>query len=523
MALQPGSLPWLMAHEMRLGWREFRGKRAVVVGIVALLLAFMALMVVRVSRFRQGLEQFAAAGALPDWAIWLAVEMVILLLAVTILQSLRAGTNALFDRGDLDLLLTSPVSSKVVFASRLQGIALNNFLGIVVFLLVPVLLFMALGFTQLWGIFPATLALSLLGTSLGVLVILLLVKQFGVRQTRTLAVFAIVPFILMMRLVSQQSDRIAALATQYPILQAQSNLWLPARAMFGNGLGLLLLWAVAIAVAWLTVEVLYGSFLGGTQESQRSTRPASRGGNWPFARTRQSAADPIEAEEASPRFTANLTRLVLMKEWRLMRRNPDLLTQLAISFIMLVPFFGSALRPDPEDQFFANILLGMVGLIAVSLTIGLANLAICGEESPTLIKVSPASSGRITVLKLAAVLIPVWVISVPLIALLLFRHYPWGWAMLLVLGASICTALLRLWNAEFIPPTAMKKRRQNPSRDPVLSALEWVSYIAWFVLGVALNVSIARLIYISLGVVVGMMVVAYFRNRALGPALDLLP
>jgi hypothetical protein len=151
---------------------------------------------------------------------------------------------------------------------------------------------------------------------------------------------------------------------------------------------------------------------------------------------------------------------------------------------------------------------------------GLANLAICGEESPALIKVSPSSSSRITLLKLAAVLIPVWVISVPLIGLLLFRHYPWGCAILLVLGASVCTALLRLWNAEFIPPTAMKKRRQNPSRDPVLSALEWVSYIAWFVLGVALNVSIARLVYISLGTVVSIMVIAYFRNRALGPALD---
>lgn len=499
MALRPGSLPWLMAHEMRLGWREFRGKRAVFVGIFALLFAFVALMIVRVSTFRQGLEQFAAGGALPDWAIWLSVEMVILLLAVTILQSLRAGTNALFDRGDLDLLLTSPVSSKVVFASRLLGIALNNFLGIIAFLLVPVLLFIALGFTQLWGTFPATLALSLLGSSLGVLVILLLVKQFGVRRTRTLAVFAIVPFILMMRLMSQQSDRIAALATQYPILQAQSNLWLPARAMFGNGLGLLLLWGVAIAVAWLTVEVLHGSFLGGTQESQRSTQPSFPWGKWPFARTQQRAADFLEAEATSPQFTANLTRLVLMKEWRLMQRNPDLLTQLAISFIMLVPFFGSALRPDPEDQFFANILLGLVGLIAVSLTIGLANLAICGEESPALIKVSPSSSSRITLLKLAAVLIPVWVISVPLIGLLLFRHYPWGWAILLVLGASVCTALLRLWNAEFIPPTAMKKRRQNPSRDPVLSALEWVSYIAWFVLGVALNISMGKFAAISGG------------------------
>jgi len=66
----------------------------------------------------------------------------------------------------------------------------------------------------------------------------------------------------------------------------------------------------------------------------------------------------------------------------------------------------------------------------------------------------------------------------------------------------------------------MKKRRQNPSRDPVLSALEWVSYIAWFVLGVALNISMGKFAAISGGVIVAIMAIAYGRNRALGPALE---
>ena len=79
------------------------------------------------------------------------------------------------------------------------------------------------GLPQLWGHFrhpgpePA-------GQQPGVLVILLLVKQFGVRRTRApWRCLPLFPFILMMRLMSQQSDRIAALATQYPILQAQKQ------------------------------------------------------------------------------------------------------------------------------------------------------------------------------------------------------------------------------------------------------------------------------------------------------------
>ncbi len=307
MALQPGSLPWLLAHEMRLGWREFRGKRVIILGIAALVLAFAALMALPDDGFRQDLNQFKTAGALSDEAMWVTAEILFLLLAVTVVMSLRAGTQALFERGDLDLLLTSPLSSQVVFASRLLGIALNTFLGIGAFLLVPVGLLMGLGLMRLWSVLPATLALSLLGTSLGLLVILLLV--------------------------------------------------------------------------------------------------------------------------------------------------------------------------------------------------------------------SPAPPERIQFLKMLAVLIPVWVLAVPLIALLLFRHYPWGWALLLVLGASSCTVLLRRWNAEFGPATGLKKRRQHSSRDPVLRALELLNYLAWFALGVGLNMSMPVLLYASLATIVGLMAVAYLRNRALGPAL----
>ena len=104
-------------------------------------------------------------------------------------------------------------------------------------------------------------------------------------------------------------------SSEQSLAPRQSHVWQRVRSACCCG-------GVAIAVAWLTVEVLHGSFLGGTQESQRGPPNLHfLGAKWPFARTQQRAADFLEAEATSPQFTANLTRLVLMKEWRLMQRK----------------------------------------------------------------------------------------------------------------------------------------------------------------------------------------------------------
>lgn len=504
MAFQAGSLPWLVAHEVRLGWRAFRGKQAVIAGIFALLLAFVVLFIVRSSRFQQNLNQFVAGDTLPNWAVWLSLEIVVLLLAVSLIQSLRAGTNALFDRGDLDLLLASPVSGKVVFASRLIGIAINGFLGLCAFLIIPAGLLIGFGLTRLWGIFPTMMALSLLGSSIGVLVILLLVKLVGVKRTRSLAALAVVPFMLATQLLGRQGDRLSQWVERYPVLGVDSALWRPARAILGDWLGLLLLWAIAGGVAWLTVGVLHGWFVAGTQESQRS----------------QTRTRPSESESA-PKFSSGLSRLMVLKEWRLIRRNPDLLSQMMVSFIMLFPFLGSVLQSQDNDAFFAYITLGMIGVIAISLTDGVANLAICGEEAPALLQASPASGAHIRRLKLVAVLLPVWGVMLPLVALLAFRGYSPVGSFSIMLGASVSAALLRLWNGAFVPAAAMKKRQRHPSRDPVLSVLEWLNYVAWFVLGIVLQLAIVRAILIVLGILGGLMAIAHLRNRALGPALFL--
>ena len=70
--------------------------------------------------------------------------------------------------------------------------------------------------------------------------------------------------------------------------------------MFGNGLGLLLLWGVAISRGLAAVEVLHGSFLEGLRNPSGPPNLHFLGANGPLPVTQQRAADFLEAE-AKPR------------------------------------------------------------------------------------------------------------------------------------------------------------------------------------------------------------------------------
>jgi len=101
--------------------------------------------------------------------------------------ALTASVKALFERADLDLILSSPVSSKTIFSVRLTGIFISVivlFLG----LLSPfanVSIFV--GQARLLGIYPALISLAMIASAFGILLTLALVKSFGVRRTRTIA------------------------------------------------------------------------------------------------------------------------------------------------------------------------------------------------------------------------------------------------------------------------------------------------------------------------------------------------
>ena len=116
-----GSWLWLLRHELRLAWRNTGGKRVWLViiggGFIWACVHFAAWGLLHGNRALAGTNYqqwlVPAAGA----ALWL-------LLSIMVSQTTAHSVSAVFDRGDLDLLLASPLSSKAVFAVRGLAIAL---------------------------------------------------------------------------------------------------------------------------------------------------------------------------------------------------------------------------------------------------------------------------------------------------------------------------------------------------------------------------------------------------------------
>jgi ABC-2 type transport system permease protein len=504
MTLKVATLPWLLAHELRLSWRERRGKRMVAIGVLALMLTLVTFALVNDAQV--DFKQVITADPLPPQVLGLAIQGMALGFVMAFLQALRASTITLFERGDLDLLVSSPLSSRVIFASRLLGMAVGIFFTIGAFVLIPGLIVIALGWFRLLGLFPTLLALCLLGTSLALLTNLVLMRFFGPGRTRTLASLMVIPAILLVRYANAQPQQLAELSQRFPLLAADSWLWFPTRAIFSDPLALLMLFGVTTAVVWLTVETLQGWFMAGTRVGP-GTNP-----------TTQAPPGSTTPEQETLTFQSGLPRLVLEKEWRVMRREPDLLPRLALAVVLLVPLVGSVFQPGEPTAESGAMLPGVIVVMAMAVTTALANLSICGEEAPELLQAAPVAAGQLRFLKLLAVLIPTWVVMVPLVVLLALQGTP-GLALgMVVVVVTVATALLRLWNGKPVPAAGLRRGRLNPSRDRVLSLLEWANYGICLVLGLQLTLAITGLGIIALALLGLLMAGAYGRYRQLEPS-----
>ena len=127
-ALTPATWPWLLRHELRLAWRHVGGKARFWFLVIGGGLLWLAL-------------HLAAWGILKGWAIageagvqvppmatiifgvitWFVMSMMLS-------QAIMLSVKALFERGDFDLLLASPMSARTVFMVRGLGIASSTLL-----------------------------------------------------------------------------------------------------------------------------------------------------------------------------------------------------------------------------------------------------------------------------------------------------------------------------------------------------------------------------------------------------------
>ena len=471
-----GSLPWLLRHEIRVRWRELLGDTSVstivIVGLAAALFAHLV-----VWQLLSLVRDFLTPPFPPE-AVFLAAALLLVMVPFGLTVGINHSVVALFERGDLDLLVSSPIPSRTIFAARLLAVGAGVFVTLGVFVLPVASLGLLMGTPHLMGAIPLLLAVALVTGSLGMLVTLGLVRLIGPRRARTtsqvlaavggLALFLLTQVPALLGNDFDMSERVATWVTYFAPggpLAAESAVWLPARTLFLDPLGTASTLAFSTLIAWGVVVTLHRAFVTGLGlvEAPKRRRPRVAQGGLRF----------------KDRGTLSM---LLLKEWRLMLRDPFLVSQTLLQVVYLLPaayivFFNdnTAIPGLDLGSMLAVLLVVTCGTLAASL----ARIAVAGEEVPDLVAGSPVPLGLVRRSKALAALLPVWFLAAPLlVGLVLYDAPAAGIALVFVVAATLTVTSIRLMN----PVRTSRQdlfRRNKALGDPVLGVLEGFSPLVW--------------------------------------------
>lgn len=444
MRLRAGTWPWLLAHEVRLAWRGVITGNADL--ILAVLLIVWLLLHVPAYILMQRVTPDLLAGfgiAVAGLFFWFGIT---LMLSTAIVLSV----NALYDRGDLDLLLSSPLQSSTVFTVRGIGVALSS-----VFLFAALLLPFAhmgiyhgqFGFV---AVYPLLIGVSLGAAGAAFALTLLLARTFGARKARVAGqllsalVGASLFFVLQTPNLLPDEVRASLMPKLLELLTTgwlggDSPVWWPVRAVFGDPLSLVATVGVGVGLFVFVVRLTGRAFVSGTQES--TTRPSRRTGT-----------------SKAARFQQGLRRNVMRKELRLIARDPNLIAKTLLQTLYLLPMLFILLRNSELLDVLAPAIIVLMSGVAGNL----AWITISGEESPDLIGSAPVNRESVRWFKAAAALKPIAIVSVPFVGFYLF-YAP---ALALVFVAYLAVALVgaamtQVWGGKPSPKRDLKQRQKQ--------------------------------------------------------------
>ncbi len=449
----PGSLPWLLAHEMKLSWRTAMGKRGAVRTTIVLC-AFGA-----IALFGCAPIALALAGRTvmltPGLAAGLDAALLVLF-TLMLSQTLAGAVLAFYTRGDLDLLLSSPLSGRKVLAVRAIGLALAPFLVYAALITPLVLPAAATGHPGWLAAYGVLAAVAMLAAAAGVGLAMALFAVIGPRATRTfgqlLAALVGASLYLTFQARNLFPDRgarvlqgLGTFVTVERFGPAAPLAW-PAHALVGEPLPLLIVVALAGIVFFALVAGLGRRFIAdagvgaATDTGPRLGRP-------------RSGAAPA-------RFASSPFNAIVRKEWRLLLRDPTLLSQVLLRMLYLLPIgFALFRHVGASTMVTAARAAAVLTFLAGQLAGSLAWIAISAEDAPELIACSPYDGGAARRAKLIAALTPVAVMVAPVLVGLAWL---WPWAAVVATFSTALSAisagLLNLWFEKPTPRSAFRRR-----------------------------------------------------------------
>lgn len=460
-----GSLPWLLAHEIRLFFYELGGtittQQKIQRGLGKRSLIFMLLvgllMHIPAWFFVPKLSPLLYD---PPKSLLIGCTLVLLLFFSWMLSAaLNRSVHALFERGDIDLLLSSPLPSYTIFSARLAAVMTGTTSLFLIFLSPFAHIGLLLGEWRWLALYPTLLSLAMIASSCAMLLTLALVRLIGVRRTLTTAqvigALTGAALFIVSQLFGNVStsfrNRIVQTMTRWSqdnaLFDDTSWLWLPAKALLGAPLASFGFVLLGLIVFYCTVRYTHHFFVTGLQQvsgmSHQSAKSASVG----------------KSQQVSARkFQTGLIKNVLIKEWRLIRRDPQLISQVLLQLLYMLPLFFVIVRRDVQ---LASVA-AMIAFIASSLSSSLIWIIVSGEDAQDLLRAAPASYKTIRNAKLAAAIFPV-ALLIALPALWIVTNQPVQGAFIIAVWLlAICSAaLIQLWHSKPAARSAFKQRGQG--------------------------------------------------------------
>lgn len=465
--LGPGSTLWLLRHEVRLnlrtaGWARQKGSqqpsplRGVI--IMAVLLAIGAAVCLPLAFLAHRFHLRQSADPLLLGMIGLGMLAAFSLL---LSQTLARATDAFYERADLDLLLSSPLSSRKVLTVRSLGLAVSASL-FVILLATPFTLAASVLDSPAWlSVYVVVLALGLVAAAVGVMGAMALFALIGPRRTRTIAqVLAAVVgagFFLTMQARNflspqQRTELTARIVTGFEAMGPSRRLltW-PGEALLGHPLPLLALTTLSVGLFLVAVSALGRRF----------------GANAAAAGGAETSRRKLGANAVRGRFGGGPFAAVMRKELRLIWRDPALMSQVMLRVLYLLPLTLGMLRggskvPALAGGGFAMPFAAMLCIVAGQIAGSLAFITISAEDSPELIAAAPSPRGLVQRAKLTAALLPTALLMAPALVLIFLQSPLAGLAGLV--GWSYCAlaaVLTELWHTRPAKRSDFRRRRAN--------------------------------------------------------------
>jgi ABC-2 type transport system permease protein len=386
-------------------------------------------------------------------------------------QAMERVTRAFYARGDLGLILSSPVAAWRVFAVRMAAIAVT-IAAMSLALAAPFINVLSWfgGLRWLAG-YGVIAALAMAAAAVAVILTVGLFHTIGTKRTRLCAQIvaavigasfaigvqftAILSYGTPSRVVILQS---AALTKYAP--DVGSILWLPARAILGDLLALAIVLCIGVLMLTVTIYLFAPRFgelalaTGGT--SQNPTRQARR----------------------SCRFRGTGPRRALRrKEWILLQRDPWLISQTLMQLLYLLPPAFLLWRSFYSGSAAPALLVPILIIAAGQLAGSLAWLAVSGEDALDLVASAPVTSACAVRAKTEAVMGVIAIIFGPfVIALAVVAPFSALVTVVGVIAAAASATAIQFWFRAQAKRSHLW-RRQNSSL--VATFAEALSSFSW--------------------------------------------